>query len=399
MRCGWTTSSGRCPWSSSPPGATRRSTRRSPAPTASSRSRSTRTTSAPRSRSCSLTLARRMWLASAALAAPGRRGVRRPHPRRLGAARGDRAGGALEGRHDGVAAVGEARLGRRDGLPRFHRHAHELPRAVPERRRELPCASRAGDAGRTTRQRARVRTLTMRSGVPGRLRRAADPVAAEAPGLASDAGLAQEGKLQTDEIRRLFRSSATSRTSSPPQAAADAGARTARRHRRASSVRASMALITLFGIVLARSIGARPRGGGGANRLAGGELEQRLPAGRPRRDRRADARVQLDGGEAGARPRGAGGAEPAAARERADEVRAGQHRLPRAPHAARERARFHLAAADAGLRPGDAPPLPRHRRRAGAAARGAARGLPRRAANRAEGVELAHGDASTWRAP
>ena len=40
--------------------------------------------------------------------------LHRPHRRRLRPARGDRARSALEGRHGGVAAAREARLGRRD---------------------------------------------------------------------------------------------------------------------------------------------------------------------------------------------------------------------------------------------------------------------------------------------
>ena len=94
-----------------------------------------------------------------------------------------------------------------------------------------------------------------------------------------DATIAQNGKLQTDEIRRLFGVFRADENKLAAQAARDADERTdVAVLVGAIAVGASMALIVLFGIVLARSIGRPVRAvAGGAGRIAGGELSLRLP--------------------------------------------------------------------------------------------------------------------------
>jgi signal transduction histidine kinase len=105
------------------------------------------------------------------------------------------------------------------------------------------------------------------------------PLLREEPGLTNDAGLAQSGKLQTDEIGRLFRNFRAAENKLAADAASDAEGRTKLAVIvGAVAVGVSMALITLFGIVLARSIGRPIRAAAsGANRIAGGELSLRLP--------------------------------------------------------------------------------------------------------------------------
>ena len=100
------------------------------------------------------------------------------------------------------------------------------------------------------------------------------------PGISrDDATVAQNGKLQTDEIRRLFRVFRGDENKLAANAARDADERTDIAVLvGAIAVGASMALIALFGIVLARSIGRPVRAvADGADRIAGGELSLRLP--------------------------------------------------------------------------------------------------------------------------
>ncbi len=106
------------------------------------------------------------------------------------------------------------------------------------------------------------------------------PILQEVPGLSkNDATLAQNGKLQTDEIRRLFAVFRAEENKLAAEAARDADARTDVAVLVGGvAVGASMALIALFGIVLARSIGGPVRAvADGAGRIAGGELSLRLP--------------------------------------------------------------------------------------------------------------------------
>ena len=106
------------------------------------------------------------------------------------------------------------------------------------------------------------------------------PILQEVHGLSkNDAILAQNGKLQTDEIRRLFAVFRAEENKLAAEAARDADARTDIAVLVGGvAVGASMALIALFGIVLARSIGGPVRAvADGAGRIAGGELSLRLP--------------------------------------------------------------------------------------------------------------------------
>ena len=99
------------------------------------------------------------------------------------------------------------------------------------------------------------------------------------PGIAQEDTVAQAGKTRTDEIRRLFTLFRTAEDRLAARAAVDAEERTGLAVLVGGiAVGASMALISLFGIVLARSIGRPIRAvAQGAERLAGGELSLRLP--------------------------------------------------------------------------------------------------------------------------
>jgi signal transduction histidine kinase len=106
------------------------------------------------------------------------------------------------------------------------------------------------------------------------------PVLREEPGITvDDSVVAQQGKFQTDEIRRRFREFRNAEDRLAAQAAHDADARTDLAVLiGAVAVGASMALIALFGIVLARSIGRPIRAvASGAGRIAGGDFSARLP--------------------------------------------------------------------------------------------------------------------------
>jgi signal transduction histidine kinase len=101
----------------------------------------------------------------------------------------------------------------------------------------------------------------------------------EEPGLADDETIAVTNKDYTDEIRTRFREFRAAEDGLAARAASDAEERTGLAVLvGALAVGASMALITLFGIVLARSIGRPIKAvAEGAERLAGGEFSLRLP--------------------------------------------------------------------------------------------------------------------------
>jgi signal transduction histidine kinase len=106
------------------------------------------------------------------------------------------------------------------------------------------------------------------------------PILSDEPGItADDSAVAQQGKVQTDEIRRLFTRFRGAENALAAQASRDADERTNLAVLIGGvAVGASMALIVLFGIVLARSIGRPVRAvADGAGRIAGGELSLRLP--------------------------------------------------------------------------------------------------------------------------
>jgi len=148
--------------------------------------------------------------------------------------------------------------------------------------RELPSRLSTLDAlaADDFRQRARVRTLDLRiDEYVTDFVTPLIPILRETPGIARDTALAQEGKRYTDEIRRLFREF----RSAENELAAKASRTAERRAELAvfvglGAVTASTTLIVLFGIILSRSIGHRVRAvASGASRLASGELEHRLP--------------------------------------------------------------------------------------------------------------------------
>ena len=106
------------------------------------------------------------------------------------------------------------------------------------------------------------------------------PILQEVKGLSeNDASLTQSVNVQTDEIRRLFSRFRAEEDKLASEAAQDADERTDIAVIVGGvAVGASMALIALFGIVLARSIGGPVRAvADGAGRIAGGELSLRLP--------------------------------------------------------------------------------------------------------------------------
>ena len=129
-------------------------------------------------------------------------------------------------------------------------------------------------------QRARARTLALR--IDEYVNSFVVPVIdilRDEPGAADEDVIATEGKNRTDEIRRLFNDFRREEN----QLAAEASRTAERRADLAVSVGlvavfVSTTLIILFGIVLARSIGRPVRAvASGASRLAAGELEHRLP--------------------------------------------------------------------------------------------------------------------------
>jgi signal transduction histidine kinase len=103
------------------------------------------------------------------------------------------------------------------------------------------------------------------------------------PEIATDETIAVTNRVHTDEIRRLFAQFRAAEDRLAARAALDAEERTELAVLvGALAVGASMALICLFGIVLARSIGRPVRAvAGGARRLADGELSLRLPPAGP----------------------------------------------------------------------------------------------------------------------
>lgn len=106
------------------------------------------------------------------------------------------------------------------------------------------------------------------------------PLLREEPGISvDDSAVAQQGQFYTEEIRRLFADFRAAEDRLAAEAAQDADQRTQLAVLVGGiAVGASMALIALFGIVLARSIGRPIRAvASGAGRIAGGELSLRLP--------------------------------------------------------------------------------------------------------------------------
>ena len=105
----------------------------------------------------------------------------------------------------------------------------------------------------------------------------------ETPQIANSTVVFEEGKRRTDAIRALFREFLDVENRLTREAAASAESRTGRAVVVGwAGLGASSALLVLFGIVLARSIGQPLRGvSDGARRLADGDLAHRLPTGGP----------------------------------------------------------------------------------------------------------------------
>jgi signal transduction histidine kinase len=105
------------------------------------------------------------------------------------------------------------------------------------------------------------------------------PLLRAEPGLATDSLVAQNDKVATDEIRRMFVRFRGAENRLAAEASQDADRRTDLAVIVGGiAVGASMALIALFGIVLARSIGRPVRAvADGAGRIAGGDFSHRLP--------------------------------------------------------------------------------------------------------------------------
>jgi signal transduction histidine kinase len=106
------------------------------------------------------------------------------------------------------------------------------------------------------------------------------PLLREEPGIGTDdPAVAQGGEAQTNEITRLFARFRSAEDDLAAEAAREADRRTdVAVVVGGVAVGASMALIALFGIVLARAIGGPVRAvASGAGQVAGGDLSVRLP--------------------------------------------------------------------------------------------------------------------------
>ena len=132
----------------------------------------------------------------------------------------------------------------------------------------------------------------------------------ETPSIADNPLIADEGKRYTDEIQGMFVRFLAAEDTLAADAARDADKRSSLAVIvGAIGIGASAALIILFGVFLARSIGRPVRAvASGATRLAAGEWSLRSRS-RPRRNRRAHTGLQRDGGADRAEPRGARGTE------------------------------------------------------------------------------------------
>lgn len=108
-------------------------------------------------------------------------------------------------------------------------------------------------------------------------------IVSETPQIAGSTIVVDQGKRRTDEIRSLFRDFLDVENRLTQEAAATAGSRTDRAVVVGwAGLVVSSALVVLFGIVLARSIGQPLRGvSDGARRFAAGDLAHRLPTGGP----------------------------------------------------------------------------------------------------------------------
>ena len=266
-----------------------------------------------------MTLARRMWLASAALALL----VGAAFTALILAVSAQREATDREARSKDVtrrvAAAGEGRVGRRVELPQLRRRRAATNSLEAYTRRERTAAGRAAESRRPSSsddpsQRASAQEIENADpGVRVRLRsRRWSRSCEEIPGISQERLQLSHraSRSQTDEIRRLF-------TRLPR------GGEQARRRRRASDADERTDIAVLVGAHRGRGLdGAdralrdraraldRPSGARGRRRRQPDRGRRALaPAARggPRRGRRADARVQRDGGAArGGPPRARG---------------------------------------------------------------------------------------------
>ena len=231
-----------------------------------------------------MTLARRMWLASAALALL----VGAAFTALILAVSAQREATEREARSRDVTAASlqlEKLVGDiESSFLAFTVTARESSLLPYERaRRELPSRIEVLNTlvAEDPRQKDRARALTSR--LDDYLELFVEPlipVLRDEPGISrSDATIAQTSAQMTDEIARLFGAFRNEEDKLATQAGRDAEERTDLAVLvGAIAVGASMALIALFGIVLARSIGRPIRAvAQGAGRVAGGELSLRLP--------------------------------------------------------------------------------------------------------------------------
>jgi signal transduction histidine kinase len=234
-----------------------------------------------------VTLARRMWLASAALAVL----VGAAFIALILAVSAQRAATEREAHSKDVTAaalqleklvsdVDAAFLGYTiTPRPGYIQSYNNARRALPGRLSALKAL-----AADDPEQRTRARNLTQEiQAYVGDYVASLISLMQDTPRMIDDNTVVQTNKSNTDVLRGLFRKFRAAEDKLAAQAARDAEHRTDLAVVIGGiSVGASMALIALFGIVLARSIGGPIRAvASGAERIAGGELSLRLPPGGP----------------------------------------------------------------------------------------------------------------------
>ena len=231
-----------------------------------------------------MTLARRMWLASVALAFIVVAAFAALIARHQRAARGDGARGPLRDVTAASLRLEKLVVDMETGLRGLTlTREPELPRAVyggPKNALPARLAALQSLVANDPAQRRRAQQLEER--IHGYVDEFAKPMVAilkETPSIADDPLVAEEGKRYTDDIQSLF----TRFLAAEDTLAADAADDAERRSNLAVivgavGIGASSALIILFGVFLARSIGRPVRAvASGATRLAAGEWSLRLP--------------------------------------------------------------------------------------------------------------------------
>ena len=225
-----------------------------------------------------MSIARRILLASVVLSLLVERRVRDAHPRDQRSAQGERARGPRERRHDGDARLEKLVVDLETGLRGLVLTGNERflaaldGRAAPAAAARAECRA-AGGGGTRCRSAAPARLATL---ISAYVRDYLEPLVsiARVDRRARERPIAtREGKRRTDEIRGLFTRFLAAETDE--RAAASTRAPNERStwaiRAGAAGVIVSVALIVLFGIYLARSIGRPVRDvASGASELAGG---------------------------------------------------------------------------------------------------------------------------------